>query len=94
MIRDCKICILVSTCNAYIIDSEITIVTFVLNSIFPLYEYQYVSNHSLQYFSTFLYLLFIIPLLLIIVYVVRQLSSRTRRSVLAVAALDKSLSMV
>jgi ABC-type iron transport system FetAB permease component len=36
----------------------------VLNSIFPLY----VLNHSLQYWSTFLYLLFIILLLLIIVY--------------------------
>ena len=58
-----KVCILVSKCNAYKIDSEITIVTFVLNSIFPLY----VSNHSLQYWSTFLYLLFIILLLLIIV---------------------------
>ena len=68
MIRDYKICILVGKCNAYKIDSEITIVTFVLNSIFPLYEYQYVSNHSLQYYSTFLYLLYIIPLLLIIVY--------------------------
>ena len=68
MIRDYKICILVSKYNAYKIDSEITIVTFVLNSILPLYENQYVSNHSLQYCSTFLYLLYIIPLLLIIVY--------------------------
>jgi len=68
MIRDYKICILVSKCNANKIDSEITIVTFVLNSIFPLYEYQYFSNHSLQYCSTFPYLLFVIPLLLIIIY--------------------------
>jgi hypothetical protein len=69
MIRDYKICVLVSKCNAYTFDSEITIVIFVLNSIFPLYEYQYVSNHSLQFWSTFLYLLFIIRLLLITVLI-------------------------
>ena len=68
MIRDYKICILVRKCNADKIDSEITIVTFVLHSIFPLYEYQYVSNHSMRYCSTFPYLSFVIPLLLIIVY--------------------------
>jgi hypothetical protein len=67
MIRDYKIC-MISKCNAYKIDSEITIVTFVLNSIFPLNEHQYFSDHSLQYCSTFPYLLYIIPLLLIIVY--------------------------
>jgi hypothetical protein len=68
MNRDYKICVLASKCNAYTIVSEITVAIFVLNSIFPLYEHQYVSNHSLQYWSKFLYLLFIIPLLLIIVF--------------------------